>query len=159
MSIWKKVIISVFIVFNFLVMMRIHLPQSNSVIRKIYQPVDTYLTFFSIYQDWMMFAPDPGKINTYITAEVEFYDGSKDTYKFSRGRDLTIGQKYLYGEKYRKFLTEAFDHHDKSFLWEDVAKFALRKMKNQSFAKIPKSVHQAVIGKEFPIWKNLLENI
>jgi hypothetical protein len=88
-----------------------------------------------------MFAPDPGKINTHITAEVEFYDGSKDTYKFPRGRDLTIGQKYLYGEKYRKFLTEAFDHHDKSFLWEDVAKFALRKMKNQSFAKIPKSVH------------------
>lgn len=141
MSMWRKGLISLFIVFNLLIMVRVHLSQNNSIIRNLYRPVDAYLSFFSIYQDWMMFAPDPGKYNSYITAEVEFFDGSQEIYKFPRNRDLTFIQKYKYGEKYRKFFTESFHESDKSFLWEDSAKFALRKLKDQSFAKIPMRVH------------------
>lgn len=140
MSRLKKGIISFFILFNFLIMLRVHMPQDNKAVRSVYQQVDKYLTFFSIYQDWMMFAPDPGKFNNYITAEIEFFDGTNDVYNFPRNTELNIRQKYSYGEKYRKIFSEGFHEDDMSFLWEDTAKFALRKMKGISYSKIPKTV-------------------
>lgn len=89
----------------------------------------------------MMFAPDPSKTNFYITAIAEFDDGTWDQYTFPRGTELTIVQKYVNGEKYRKIITEAIGRDKNQFMWKDVARFALRKMKNSNFRKIPVKVH------------------
>jgi hypothetical protein len=150
MSWMKKKLIIFFIILNFLTMIRTHLPLENKFWGMVYKPIDSYLTFFSIYQDWMMFAPDPGKFNNYITAEVDFFDGSKDTYTFPRGSQLSIREKYQYGEKFRKFLAGNFHEEGMNFLWEDSAKFALRKMKEKSFEKIPMQVRLVRYWDEIP---------
>src|SRR5687768_9930957 len=104
-SLFKKVLISCFIIFQFMTMVRVHLPVFDSkFFYKIYRPVDFYLSSFSLYQDWMMFAPNPSRNEYYFTAEVEFDNGTKDTFSFPKPWELTIGQKYLDGERIRKFL-------------------------------------------------------
>lgn len=133
----RKLLISAFILFNFLPMLRVHLPLDTKFFSAVYKPVDTYLSFFSIYQDWLMFAKNPSRINTYMTAEVEFVDSSKDTYTFPRPTELNLMEKYIYGERYRKILSEAIKRDDHSYMWTDTAKFALRKLRDRNFHKIP----------------------
>lgn len=141
MGYFRKTLISAFIVMNLMAMMRIHFPLDKKFYQFFYKPVDVYLTYFSIYQDWMMFAPDPMKTNFYVTAEVEFEDGTKDTFNFPRGTQMSLYQKYVNGEKWRKIASEGFGLDKNSFMWKDVAKFALRKLRNNNYAKIPVKVY------------------
>lgn len=141
MSSFKKIVISGFILFNILAMVRVHLPLEARFFSVIYKPVDAYLSFFSIYQDWMMFAKNPSRINVYISAEAEFDDGTKDTYVFPRPTELGLGDKYTFGERYRKILSEAIRRDDHSYMWPDTAKFALRKMRERNLNKVPLKVH------------------
>lgn len=141
MSRYSKVIISIFIIFNFMCMVRIHLPVNTKFFSSIYMPVDHYLRFFSIFQDWLMFAPNPNRTNLEISATVEFEDGTQDVYHFPRPYELSFIGKYMYGEKYRKFTSEGVSRDSNKFMWKDTALFALRKMGETRFDKVPKSVH------------------
>lgn len=125
----KKILISIFILINIMGMVKHQLPKNSKFITTAYKPVDAYLSFFSVYQDWMMFAPNPNRHNVYLTAEVEFMDGSKTNYSFPQG------------ERFRKITVEGIRADDKSFLWRDTAKFVLRKIKNENYTKIPLKVH------------------
>ena len=122
-------------------MLRIHLPLDTKFFGTIYRPVDAYLSFFSIYQDWMMFAKNPARTNMFLSADVEFMDGTKDTYVFPKPTELTLFEKYVFGERFRKIISESIRRDDKRFMWPDTAKFALRKMRDRNFNKIPLRVH------------------
>lgn len=135
----KKILITGFILFNILGMMRVHLPFDNGLVRSLYRPVDPYLSFFSIYQSWNMFAPDPSRSQAYISAEVEFDDGSKDTYVFPRASEMGLIQKYVNGERYR-VITDNIRNDNNGFMWQDTAKFALRKLRDRNFHKVPMRV-------------------
>ena len=139
MSRAKKILITSFILFNFLAMIRVHLSFENNFVRDLYKPVDPYLSFFSLYQSWNMFSPNPARSEAYITAEVVFDDGSKDTFVFPRASEMGLIQKYVNGERYR-VLTENIRNDANSFMWQDTAKFALRKLKEKNFHKIPMKV-------------------
>jgi hypothetical protein len=134
------VLVSCFILLNFLAMIRVHVPLNYKFFQTIYRPVDAYLSYFSLYQDWMMFAPNPGRLNVFITAEVEFDDGTKDTYVFPRSSELSLGEKYVYGEKFRKIVSEGIRRDSHQFLWPGTAKFALRKLKERNSFKVPMRV-------------------
>lgn len=135
----KKGLISGFIVFNLLAMIRIHLPLDTKFFQALYRPIDSYLAFFSLYQSWTMFSPNPSRTNAFITAEVHFNDKSKETYVFPRASEMNLFEKYVNGERYR-VLSEAIRNDDNSFLWKDSAKFALRKLRTSSYNKIPLKV-------------------
>lgn len=141
MSKTKKILISGFILLNFLAMVRIHLPLDQKIFSTLYRPVNSYLSFFSIYQDWLMFAPNPTRMNIYISAEVEFEDGSKETFVFPRPSEMNIVGKYVKGERYRKIVSEAIRNDTHSWMWPDAARFALRKLREKHFNKIPLKVH------------------
>lgn len=141
MSRFKKIIITFFILFNFLCMIRVHVPLNTKLFSTIYKPVDFYLSFFSIYQDWMMFAKNPSRLNTYLTADVEFIDGTIQTFQFPRPSSLTYLEKYKYGERFRKIISESVFMPNKKFLLKDVARYSLRKLKSAYSSKIPKKVH------------------
>lgn len=141
MSRLKKVFVSAFIIFNFLIMARVHLPLNERFFSGLYQPVDAYLRVFSTFQDWLMFAPNPSRTNYELSAEVEFIDGSKDVWNFPRASELSIVGKYMYGERYRKFVSEGVRKDENSFMWRDTARFALRKIGENNYNKIPKKVH------------------
>jgi hypothetical protein len=153
MSRGKKIVISAFIIFNFLSMIRVHVPMETKFFSAIYIPVDTYLSFFSIYQDWLMFAKNPSRTNSYLTADIEFIDGSVETYKFPNSKDLNHFDKYKFGERYRKIISEGIVSTNKKFLWKDAARFSLRKMKDSQFTRIPKRVFLKKHTFEIPEWK------
>lgn len=132
----KKILITGFIIFNILAMIRVHLPINSSFFQALYRPVDTYLSFFSLYQSWTMFSPEPSRTNAYLTAEVFFDDKSKETFVFPRSSEMSLFQKYVNGERFR-VLSEAIRRDENSFLWRDAAKFALRKVGKTQFHKIP----------------------
>ena len=88
-----------------------------------------------------MFAPNPNRTNVYLSAEVEFADGSRETYVFPKPREFSFSQKYAYGERLRKYLTEGVRKDENSWMWPDTAKFVLREMKEKHFRKIPERVH------------------
>jgi hypothetical protein len=140
MSRTKKILISAFIVFNFLTMIRVHMPLQREFVSALYKPIDSYLSFFSLYQTWSMFSPNPARTNVHLTAEVEFDDGSTDTYNFPDASNMSLAEKYTSGERYR-VVTEAIRKDANRFLWADASKFALRKLKDSNFNKIPMKVH------------------
>ena len=107
----------------------------------MYKPVDKYLSYFSIYQDWMMFAPVPNRGNIYLSAQVEFIDGTKENFVFPRTSEMTTAEKYQYGERYRKLTTESIRRDDFNFMWPDTARFVLKKVKEKSGYKLPLRVH------------------
>lgn len=140
MSRTKKFLISAFIVFNFLTMIRVHMPLQKEFVTALYRPIDSYLSFFSLYQNWTMFSPNPARTNVHLTAEVEFDDGTTDTYVYPDSAKMSLAEKYTSGERYR-VISEAIRKDVNSFLWPDAAKFALRKLKDTNFQKIPMKVH------------------
>lgn len=151
MSKVKKLFISAFIVLNLLSMIRVHVPLDYKFFSNIYRPVDSYLSFFSVYQDWYMFAPNPSRTNYDLSAEVEFTDGSKVLWYFPRAFEMGLGDKYAFGERYRKFIGEGVRKNDNSFMWKDTAKFALRKVGEENFEKIPKRVHLRRYWEDVPL--------
>jgi hypothetical protein len=150
MSKSKKLLVSIFIVFNFLTMLRIYLPLETKFFRTIYKPIDSYLSFFSIYQDWMMFAPNPSRVNFKLKARVEFSDGVVDFFYFTHSGGLSLKQKYFFGEKFRKLVFDVAQKRERHFLCKDLAKFALRKMRQEHFNKIPIRVQLITIADEIP---------
>lgn len=150
MTLARKSLISMFIIFIFLTMVRIHLPLEKKFFSTLYRPIDSYLSFFSLYQDWMMFAPDPGRLNVTIDAQVEFDDGSIESFSFPDSKKLSLNEKYMYGEKFRKIMSEGIRKEENSYLWKDTAKFVLRNLKNQNFEKIPLRVHLERSWDEIP---------
>lgn len=87
-----------------------------------------------------MFSPNPARTNVHLTAEVEFDDGTTDTYSYPDSAKMSLAEKYTSGERYR-VISEAIRKDVNSFLWPDAAKFALRKLKDTNFQKIPMKVH------------------
>lgn len=141
MSLFKKVPITIFILFNFLTMARTHLPLNSSYFKALYRPVDKYLSFFSIYQDWMMFSPNPGRVDSYLSATIQFDDGTKTSYQFPKPSRYAFIDNHTYGEKFRKLVSESIRKDDRSYMWEDTAKFALRQViKKVDYMKMPKRV-------------------
>jgi hypothetical protein len=151
MSLFRKMIISGFILFNFLTMMRAHLPLETKFFKIIYRPIDTYLSFFSLYQDWMMFAPNPSRLDVKIIAEVFFDDGTKDIYDFEDPLRLNIVEKYISGERFRKYTAETLRKDSFSYMWPDAAKFALRKVRERNVNRIPVKVELNRMWDEIPL--------
>lgn len=140
MSNKRKFLISLFVVFNFLIMARIHTPIEKRFFSLVYKPVDAYLSFFSIYQDWLMFAPDPNRLNIKLSAVIEFDDQSKTEYKFPDSSRMSLAQKYTGGEKFRKLISEGISKDKNRFMWKDASKFVLRQVRDENLGKIPLKV-------------------
>lgn len=137
----RKILVISFLILNFLAMARVHLPLENTFFKKVFRPVDTYLSFFSIYQDWYMFAPNPTRMNIRLSANVEYFDGSVETYQFPHTTEMGLFDKYTHGEKFRKIISEGIRKDSHSWMWKDTAKFVLKKMKENNISKIPIKVH------------------
>jgi len=132
----KNTLITVFILFHFLVMARSILPLEYSFFSNLYRPIDSYLSFFSIYQDWMMFAPNPSREEIFFRAIIEFNDKSKVSFSFTEESDHFWSGR-LKREKIRKLMS-SLAVNEKNL--ESLARFALRKVGKSNYRKIPLKV-------------------
>lgn len=83
-----------------------------------------YISWVGLWQNWGMFAPEPSRLNIYISAEIVYRDGTLEEWSFPRMNKLDLFSRY-YMERYRKF--EEYAHLD-SFdgLWPDIAVWVAR---------------------------------
>lgn len=130
----KKIFASLFIIFQFFIMARIFVPLDTQFWKNTYKPIDSYLSFFSIYQDWMMFAPNPTRQDSKLKAIIEFEDGKKTIYEFG-SEERNFWTKKLYKEKMRKLVDGYATSND--LMLKDLARYSLRKIQPSHFDRIP----------------------
>lgn len=121
-----------------MMMFRAQIDNKSVLFTFIYTPVTHIQNYFSMWRGWSMFAPNPLRSNNFVDAVVKFQDGSNIIYNFQDDDGLL--QRYFFGERYRKYMTDALRLENKNFLWEDGAKFVLRKIAPIHFRKKPKTV-------------------
>lgn len=91
-----------------------------------------YQNFLGLSQNWNMFAPNPGSTNSLVEAEVEFSDGTIANWNFPRPSEMSTLEKYIAGEKYRKFFQEKLLPQKNRLVWEDLSRFVIRDMSHRS---------------------------
>jgi hypothetical protein len=138
----KFLLINAFIVMHLMMMCRAQWPIDKSkILSWIYTPVTFVQSFFSMYQGWEMFAPNPSRLNIFLDAEIEFEDGTTYVWQLPRATHQGAMAKHLWGEKMRKLVSECLRMDKNSWAWKDTARYVLRKNKETLFEKNPMKVH------------------
>lgn len=128
MRVLMKAVISFFIFCHVMVMVMSSLPDRSAVAKKIYEPLRIYQQVFGLSQAWRMFAPNPSRTNSYIIANLKFSDGSNEQWTFPRPSQMSSGQRFLSGERFRKFQQEYLRTLELPLLWNDLGKFVTREV-------------------------------
>jgi hypothetical protein len=136
----KLLVISIFIITNFMMMIRAQLPKNSRYINSIYTPITFIQNYLSLWRGWSMFAPDPLKINGFLDAKIIFKDGTDRIWTLPTPHKLNSIPRYLYGERFRKYNFEALRLDSKKHLWPDAAKFVLKKTKDIDKSKTPTKI-------------------
>jgi hypothetical protein len=104
------------------------LPDKSVVAEKFLYSIRYYQMFFALDQAWSMFAPVPGGVNSYLDAELKFTDGSKETWTFPRPSQIDPTDKFLAGERYRKYSQENLVPMERSEVWFDLSHYVAREV-------------------------------
>ena len=104
------------------------LPDRSAVAKKIYEPLRVYQQVFGLSQAWRMFAPNPSRTNSYIVANLKFTDGSGEQWTLPRPSQMSSGQRFLPGERFRKFQQEFLRTLALPELWNDLGRFVTREV-------------------------------
>lgn len=142
-----------FILLVFMMMLKPQLPLNTKFFSMIYRPINLIEGSIGTNQTWQMFSPNPAKLDSYVIGEVTYEDGSTASYDFNKPLGQNILEKYLFGEKYRKYVGEHLRTDQKVFMWEDGAMFAVRKLAAQNEGKKPVKVTLTRFWHETPDWR------
>lgn len=97
----------------------------KTLLTKFRDGLSRYATVLGLRQDWMMFAPNPMRENTFIDAEITYRSGRKSIWTFPQMQELGYVERYA-KERYRKFANERLWVKDASPLWPDAARYIAR---------------------------------
>ena len=87
--------------------------------------VTPYASKVGLFQTWGMFAPNPGRQNAYVDAEITYRDGRKHIWTFPQMQELGYADRYAM-ERYRKFANERLCFKEHSALWPGAARYIAR---------------------------------
>ena len=73
-------------------------------------------------QSWNMFAPNPVNIDSYVTVEAEFKDGTRKTVNLSHMTEFGYFERYR-REKWRKWANESLTKENNGPMWKASALF------------------------------------
>ena len=91
---------------------------------QLIKPFIGYLNFFGLWQGWSVFEK-PRLYNGYLTAVVQFQDGSRRTWEFPRMEKLGLVEK-MFKERYRRWANDCVSDVNDSYLWPDAARYIAR---------------------------------
>lgn len=120
----RKVIISLFIIFNFTLIF-LCLERNNQLAARLLKPFWNYFLFFGLEQDFSVFAPSPIQANVNFVAIVTYQDGTSKIFPFPRLNRIGLIEK-LSKERWRKFLDDNLGSDRYPFLYKDIARFVAR---------------------------------
>lgn len=142
------------LIFIFLmIMIRTHLDRSSPLVYNIYKPITPIQNFFSFYQNWSMFSPNPSRVNAYVDAEIFFKSGKKITYSFLRPSRDELIRRYLFGERFRKYLAEGIRLDGHSRLWPATAEYIARDIKDEHPNEVIDRINLQRHWYNIPDWK------
>jgi hypothetical protein len=121
----KRYAISAFLLLHLLVIGSWALPSQPRLLGVIKNIVAPYAWRSGLFQSWDMFAPNPRRADTYITAEIEYRDGKLRSWIFPQMQDLGYIERYS-KERYRKFSNDCLRLDENAMLWPDAARFIAR---------------------------------
>lgn len=147
-SVWRKALISAFIVFHWGCVLAWLWPNPSDVKSFLMglsaplpifkgtpsQPrvdlerrriVETWLFHTGQHQDWAMFAPNPLQINRYVAATVTFRDGRQEEFTMPRLSQLGVIDCWI-EKRYRKYQHRIAEERAPAFR-EDLARFVARR--------------------------------
>lgn len=123
MGIIKKIFVSVFIVIQITIMIISGLPDRSAVGKEVLNNLRWYQTFFALDQSWSMFAPNPTSRNSYLDATITFTDNTTEKWTFPRSSQLGGWERFISGERLRKYQQEHLASVRKVELWYDLSHF------------------------------------
>jgi hypothetical protein len=154
MSKLKKYLITGFILFNFMMMIRAQIDDSKPMARFFYTPVTHFQNYFSLWRGWKMFAPNPLRTNSWVEARI-ITDKDDLKYSFPGPQKGSLFQRYLIGERFRKYIVEGVRLDKNSHLWPDAAKYVYRKFNAKYPEKNVKEIKLIRKWREIPKWHHM----
>ncbi|MBX9878120.1 MAG: hypothetical protein K2Y22_06630 [Candidatus Obscuribacterales bacterium] len=94
-------------------------------------PLLPYIRFCGLDQSWTVFAPNPPKCSTYLSADVEFADGTSKEWEFPRVEKRTWWEK-IPAERYRKWANDNIGDAEQAVAWPDAIRYIARLHNSQS---------------------------
>lgn len=126
-AIWSRVrkpIIWTFFIFYFAIM----LLESLAPFKwrtAIHAPLQPFLSYSGLWQNFQVFSPGPRQKNLFLTAEIKFADGSTESWDYPRPEKMGFLEK-IARERYRKYGHDHLFYDDESFLWPDFCRWLAR---------------------------------
>lgn len=117
-----RLIVSVFVL-AYIVLVSVYLSPPSPWRDVALQPVQKFVDYVGLWQDYCLFAPDPPSTNIDLSAELTFADGRKEIWNFPRMEKLNLFERII-KERYRKF---GDDHvASEAYLWPDLCRYLSR---------------------------------
>lgn len=150
----KKYMINGFIIFNFMIMLRAQIDDKKPMAKFFYTPATHVQNYFSMWRGWKMFAPNPLRTNSWVEARV-VTEGDDLKYSFPGPQSGSLMQRYLIGERFRKYIVEGVRLDKNKHLWEDAAKYVVHKFQAEFPDKKVKEVRLYRKWREIPKWDQM----
>jgi len=120
-----RIAISAFVAFHLFAIVAWCIPLESPLTARCREWVRPYMVWVGLFQKWDMFAPDPSKLNNYLTATVVYADGRASVWNFPRMAEMGIFEKYR-KERYRKYANDNLRLDGFAALWPDAARYIAR---------------------------------
>jgi len=130
-----RIAVSTFVAFHLFAIVAWCMPLDTPLTLAVRGLIRPYMVWIGLFQKWDMFAPDPSKLNNYVSAVVTHADGQTSVWNFPRMQDLGILDKYT-KERYRKFANDNLRIDSFAPLWPDCARYIAR-MNNRTASSPP----------------------
>src|SRR5437868_6918275 len=90
-----RIALTVFIAFHLFAIVSWCIPLESPLIGRCRELVRPYLVWTGLFQKWDMFAPDPSKLNNFVTATITYANGQTEIWGFPRMEKLGAAEKYV----------------------------------------------------------------
>ena len=120
-----RIAASIFVAFHLFAIVTWAVPLDTPLIVQCREAIKGYMLWTGLFQKWDMFAPDPSKLNNYVSANVIYRDGRIAQWTFPRMETLGYVDKY-FKERYRKYACDNLRLDTRSALWPDATRYVAR---------------------------------
>jgi hypothetical protein len=130
-----RIAATIFVAFHLFAVITWAVPLDTPLIVQCREAIKGYMLWTGLFQKWDMFAPDPSKLNNYVTANVVYRDGRTAVWTFPRMENLGYVDRY-FKERYRKYANDNLRLDARAPLWPDAARYIARAMATPSEAPV-----------------------
>ena len=127
---FRKPVLTVFILAH-IIGLSIYAAPRSSARDALLAPFLPYMRVCGLEQTWTVFAPNPPQWSTYLSADIEFADGTSKEWEFPRIEKMALMDK-VPSERFRKWANDNMGDAEQAPAWPDTIRYVARLHKNPS---------------------------